>query len=90
MYLLLNNNAFTIIDVRTPDEFVKGHVPGAVNVPLEEVPSRITELKEMPRPIIAYCKSGNRSHAVISFLKQKGLEEVYNGGGLQDMLRSAQ
>ena len=90
MNVLLKNSPFTIIDVGTPDEYAKGHVPGALNIPLDEIPKRAQELKEMPRPIIAYCRSGNRSHAAISLLKQQGVEEVYNGGGLQDMLRSAQ
>ena len=90
MNVLLKNSPYTIIDVGTPDEFAKGHVPGALNFPLDEIPHRVTELREMPRPIIAYCRNGNRSHVAISLLKQQGVEEVYNGGGLQDMLRSAQ
>lgn len=90
MNVLLKNSPFTIIDVGTPDEFAKGHVPGALNFPLDEIPYRVSELREMPRPIIAYCRSGNRGHVAISLLKQEGVEEVYNGGGLHDMLRSAQ
>jgi phage shock protein E len=90
MFILLTNCPFTIIDVRTPNEYAKGHVPGALNIPFEEMPLRLNEVRLMPRPIITYCKSGNQSRAVISYLKEKGLDHVYNGGGLLDMLRSAQ
>ena len=90
MNLLLKTNPFTIIDVRTPNEYAQGHVPGALNIPLEEIPTRVLELKDMPKPIIAYCKSGNRSNIAAIFLKQQGINEVYNGGGMCDMLRSAQ
>ena len=90
MNVLLKNSPFTIIDVGTPDEYAKGHVPVALNIPLDEIPKRVMELKKMPRPITAYCRSGNRGHVAISLLEQQGVEDVYNGGGLLDMLRSAQ
>jgi phage shock protein E len=43
--------------------------------------------KEMPKPIIAYCRSGNRSGMAVSMLKQAGITDVINGGGLDDLLR---
>lgn len=49
------NNA-SIIDVRTPGEFEDGHYPGAVNIPLNELPQRLEELEEMKKPIVAYCR----------------------------------
>lgn len=90
MNLLLKTNPFTILDVRTPAEFAKCHVPGAINIPLEEIAMRVFELREMPKPIIAYCKNGNGSDIATTFLKKQGVDEVYNGGSLHDMLRSAQ
>jgi phage shock protein E len=78
----------TIIDVRTPAEFAGQHVPGAINIPLEEVAQKINELKELPKPIIAYCRSGNRSGMAVTILKQNGIAEVVNGGGIDDMLKS--
>ncbi|ANE49922.1 rhodanese-like domain-containing protein [Flavisolibacter tropicus] len=90
MNLLLKTNPFTILDVRTPSEFAKGHVPGAINIPLEEIATRVFELRKMPKPIIAYCMNGNGSGIATSFLKKQGVAEVYNGGSLHDMLRSAQ
>ena len=86
----MNNqkNTPTIIDVRTPDEFAEQHVPGAINIPLDEVAQRINELKELPKPIIAYCRSGNRSGMALAILKQNGIAEAVNGGGIDDMLKS--
>lgn len=80
----IDKNA-TIVDVRTPEEFAGEHFNGAVNIPLDEVATRINEFKEMPTPIIAYCRSGNRSGMAVSILKQNGVNEVINGGGLDDM-----
>ena len=78
-------NDVTIVDVRTPEEFTEGHFPNAINIPLEQVAQRINEFKEMPKPIIAYCRSGNRSGIAVSILKQNGIADAVNGGGLVDL-----
>ena len=75
----------TIVDVRTPEEFTEGHFPNAINIPLDQVAQRINEFKEMPKPIIAYCRSGNRSGIAVSILKQNGIADAINGGGLEDL-----
>lgn len=77
----------SIVDVRTPAEYEEGHYAGAVNIPLHEVPQRIDEFKKMQQPIVVYCRSGARSEMATSILKQNGLMEVYNGGGLYDLLQ---
>lgn len=77
----------TVIDVRTPEEFSGSHYPNAVNIPLNELPQRLDEIKEMKQPIVAYCRSGNRSGMAVSILKQSGLTDVYYGGGLSDLLQ---
>jgi phage shock protein E len=74
-----------IVDVRSPWEFDMEHVPGAKNIPLEEVMYKVKEFKELKAPIVLYCRSGNRSGMAASILKQNGITEVYNGGGLGDM-----
>lgn len=79
----------SMVDVRTPEEFNQKHYPGAVNIPLDQVQSRLAEFKEMKTPIVAYCRSGNRSGMAVSILKQNGISEVYNGGGLEDLLRQS-
>lgn len=83
----LKNAEQTLVDVRTPEEFAEGHAPNAINIPLDQVPQRIKEFKEMKKPIIAYCRSGNRSGMATSLLKQSGIQEVYNGGALEDVLQ---
>lgn len=79
----------TIVDVRTPKEFRQGAYPGAINIPVEEIQSRIQEFNKMQLPIVLYCRSGNRSGIAVSILKQGGINDVYNGGGLEDMLQQA-
>jgi len=69
----------TIVDVRTPEEFRGGHVAGAVNIPLSEVLSHVEELKDLTKPVVLCCASGNRSGQAHRFLQQHGLE-CYNGG----------
>lgn len=76
----------TIVDVRTPAEFAIQHVQGAVNIPLDQLVNRIGELKGMPKPIVAYCKSGNRSGMAVAILKNHGISDVLNGGGIDEML----
>ena len=79
----------TIVDVRTPEEFAGEHFPDAINIPLEQVQQNIEKFKEMPKPVIAYCRSGNRSGMVVAMLKQSGINRVINGGGLDELLQSS-
>jgi phage shock protein E len=83
---LLANPATTVVDVRETGEFASGHYDGAINIPLGIVPLRIDVFKAMNGPIVVYCRSGNRSGMAMNLLKQAGLTEVFNGGGLHDML----
>ncbi|HPG10276.1 MAG TPA: rhodanese-like domain-containing protein [Chitinophagaceae bacterium] len=82
---LIKNPSTVIVDVRSPWEFESGHVTGAKNIPLEEVPGKISDFKEFQTPIVFYCRSGNRSGMAVSILKQNGLTDIYNGGGLEDV-----
>jgi len=79
----VNIKEATIIDVRTPGEFMMGKVEGSLNIPLDEVPSRVDEFKQIEGDIILCCASGNRSGQATMFLEQNGLSNVYNGGGWQ-------
>ncbi|HAV25195.1 MAG TPA: rhodanese-like domain-containing protein [Bacteroidetes bacterium] len=73
-----------IIDVRTPEEFMGGNVPGSINIPLNEVPERVADFKEMDGPLILCCLSGGRSGQATGFLQAQGIE-CYNGGGWMDV-----
>ncbi len=82
---LVKEKGATVIDVRSSWEFADGHVNNAINIPLEEITTRIDEINELQRPYLLYCRSGNRSGMACSILQQSGVTEVYNGGGLADM-----
>jgi len=81
---VIRNNEGTIVDVRTPGEFRGGSVAGAVNVPLNELPQRLPELKQMPSPLILCCASGNRSGQATDYLTQQGVA-CLNGGSWVDV-----
>ncbi len=84
----MNLDNVTIVDVRSTAEFAEQHYPGAINIPLDEVPQRINEFKDFKMPIVVYCRSGIRSGMAVGSLKQNGIADVINGGGLDDMLHS--
>ena len=73
-----------IIDVRTLMEFRCGNVAGSINIPLQEIPQRIDEIKEMESPIILCCASGARSGNAAQYLKSCGIE-CENGGGWMEL-----
>jgi phage shock protein E len=82
---LVKEKGATVIDVRSSWEFADGHVNDAINIPLEEISTRIDEINNLKGPYLLYCRSGNRSGMACSILQQSGVGEVYNGGGLADM-----
>ena len=69
-----------IIDVRTPAEFQGGHVAGSKNIPLQNIQSKVSEIKKMNKPVVLCCASGARSGQATGFLKQQGIQ-CENGGG---------
>jgi phage shock protein E len=69
----MSNQKPTIVDVRTPAEFMGGHVAGSVNIPLQEVPERIEEFRSMAQPLWLCCASGNRSGQAAAFLRSHGI-----------------
>jgi len=73
-----------VIDVRTPAEFQGGHVAGSINIPLQEVPKRVEEIKKMRQPFILCCASGNRSGQAALYLKNLGIK-CENGGSWWDV-----
>jgi rhodanese-related sulfurtransferase len=69
----------TIVDVRTPHEFMGGHVTGSINIPVQELSERMNELKALKTPLVLCCASGGRSGMAHGFLAQQGIE-CCNGG----------
>ena len=72
-----------LLDVRTPDEFALGSLPGAVNIPLDEIRDRMGEIPS-EKPIYTFCAVGLRGYLAYRILIQHGFKDVYNlSGGLK-------
>lgn len=70
-----------IVDVREPFEFMMGHVKGALNIPPSKLMAGAKQLQDVPKDaeIILYCRTGSRSSASMSILKQMGYTNLVNG-----------
>jgi len=69
-----------LIDVRQPDEYDEFHVPGAILIPLADVPERLVEVPDAG-PVHVICRSGGRSRTAVAFLRERGYEAVNVAGG---------
>ncbi len=69
-----------LVDVRTPQEYESGHIPGAVNIPVDDLRSRMSELPR-DRTLAVYCQVGQRGYLATRILLQVGLSAVNIGGG---------
>lgn len=71
-----------LLDVRTVEEFDEARIPGAVNIPLDDLPGRVAEVSEAAgdAPIVVVCRSGNRSIMAAQILRYSGLiqMDIYN------------
>jgi rhodanese-related sulfurtransferase len=79
-------NTPIIVDVRSTEEFSGGAYPGAINIPVDELHHRISELGGKSREITLYCASGARSGYGQRVLQQLGFTRVKNGGGIMQMM----
>ena len=71
--LLDSDAAPVVLDVRTPDEFASGHIPGAVNVPLGELASRLPGLELAPAAeLVVHCERGGRAERALLILEEAG------------------
>ncbi len=70
----------TLVDVRTPEEFAAGHLPGAVNIPVGALEERLGELGPPATPLVVYCRSGARSGRAERLLKARGFQDVFDLG----------
>jgi phage shock protein E len=68
----------TVVDVRTPEEFSDGHVPGALNIPYDEVGPRVREIGPPSTPVLLYCYSGGRAATAARTLQGMGFQRIYN------------
>ncbi len=73
-YQLYQEGVYTV-DVRTPEEWDEGHIPGATLIPLSELVERSGELPK-GEPILLYCRSGNRSLQAMNLLAAEGFSNL--------------
>lgn len=75
-----------VLDVRTPEEFAAGHIPGAVNIPHDQLPNRLAEIAgAKSKDVVVYCRSGRRSAMAQETLTAQGFKSVQHLEG--DMLK---
>jgi rhodanese-related sulfurtransferase len=79
----LANDAI-ILDVREPDEWAAGHAPGAIHIPLGDLPARLAELSDAgPGPVAVTCRGGGRSSRAVAWLTQQGYDVANLDGGMK-------
>ena len=69
-----------LVDVRTPGEFLAGHLPGAINIPVQQLDARMSELQPKGAALVVYCRSGHRSGNAARRLKSAGFAAVHDLG----------
>ncbi|MBR5049354.1 MAG: rhodanese-like domain-containing protein [Erysipelotrichaceae bacterium] len=83
MEIMESESGYIILDVRRPDEFAEGHIPGAICLPNEQIgtsePDILPDKKQL---ILVYCRSGNRSKQASEKLAAMGYENVMEFGGI--------
>ena len=81
----LRRNGAVFVDVRSAAEFASGNAPGSINIPLQELGSRLAEIPKSS-PVVVCCASGTRSGMAKLLLKKNGYPNVYNVGTWSKLL----
>jgi rhodanese-related sulfurtransferase len=83
--MLFNHEDALMLDVREQSEWSDGHIAKARHIPLGKLKDRLSELEKFKgKPIVAVCRSGNRSGSACGILKKAGFENLHNlAGGMQ-------
>ncbi len=83
--IMRDEKNYIILDVRRLDEYAEGHIPGAINVPNEEIgTAEIAELPDKSQLILVYCRSGRRSKEAAEKLAGFGYTNIVEFGGILD------
>ena len=83
--MMAQKTGYIILDVRRPDEFAEGHIPGAINVANETIgTAEIPELPHKDQLIMVYCRSGRRSKEASEKLVKLGYTNIVEFGGILD------
>jgi rhodanese-related sulfurtransferase len=80
--LLDQGEAFTLLDVREPDEIATAAIEGTLRIPMQQIPTRLSELEPLKNQrIVVHCHHGGRSARVQAWLQQQGFTQVQNMTG---------
>lgn len=83
--MMKTETGYIILDVRRPDEYAEGHIPGAINLPNEDIgTAEIPELPDKAQLILVYCRSGRRSKEASEKLVKLGYTNIVEFGGILD------
>ena len=83
--MMRDEKNYIILDVRRPDEYAEGHIPGAINIPNEEIGTgEIATLPDKSQLILVYCRSGRRSKEAAGKLAKLGYTSIVEFGGILD------
>ena len=77
-----NTPGAILLDVRTPQEYREGHIPGSQNITLQTIDKVRTVAENKDTPLYVYCRSGGRSSQAVQLLRQMGYRNVTNIGGI--------
>ena len=79
---LINRSDAVVIDLRSAEDYAKGHILGAKNIPLADLEKRGSELEKLKsKPVILHCGDGNRAGGGVAALRRKGFDSVHNLAG---------
>ena len=83
--IMVTENNYVILDLRTREEYAEGHIPGAICVPNETISiEQIPALPDKDQLILVYCRSGNRSKQAAQKLADQGYTNIVEFGGIRD------
>jgi rhodanese-related sulfurtransferase len=88
MQMMQEQTDYLIVDVRRPDEFAEGHIPGAINVPVEAINTAEDaaelsgDLPDQDQILLIYCRTGRRSKEASKKLAEMGYTGIYEFGGI--------
>lgn len=89
-YTRLIQEGAMVLDVRTTAEFEKGHIAGAINIPIEQLRANMNQLANKHRVIIACCTDGSKSWYAKNLLDANGYKSVYNAGDWRKLQKRLQ
>ena len=88
--MMATESGYVVVDVRGKEEYDKGHIPGAINIPIDSLKQdirnneAIPELADKKKVYLIYCRSGRRSNEAAKLLSSFGYKHIYEFGGIVD------